>query len=77
MSYIVEHEGLLGLFKGIWPQLTKGLLVQGLLMMTKEKMELTFILLFRYLRKVRAEKLQKYADMAAQRAKQAAPVLLK
>ena len=51
-------------------------------------MELTFILLFRYVRKVRAEKLQEYADMAADRAKKvadaaaskakrAAPVLMK
>ena len=37
MKYIVEHEGLLALFKGIGPQITKGLLVQGLLMMTKER----------------------------------------
>lgn len=51
-------------------------------------MELMFLILFRYVRKVRAEKLQKYADMAADRAKkvadaaaskakQAAPVLVK
>lgn len=37
MEYIIEHEGPLGLFKGIGPQITKGLLVQGLLMMTKER----------------------------------------
>lgn len=37
MSYIIEHEGLLALFKGIVPQITKGILVQGLLMMTKER----------------------------------------
>lgn len=37
MRFIVEREGLLGLFKGIGPQITKGLLVQGLLMMTKER----------------------------------------
>jgi hypothetical protein len=37
MSYIVEHEGPMALFKGIGPQLMKGLLVQGLLMMTKER----------------------------------------
>lgn len=51
-------------------------------------MELTFLILFRYVRKVRAEKLQKYAEMASDRArkvadaaaskaKQAAPVLVK
>lgn len=37
MRYIVEHEGLLGLFKGIGPQIMKGLLVQGFLMMAKER----------------------------------------
>lgn len=37
MKYIIEHEGVLSLFKGIGPQIMKGLLVQGLLMMTKER----------------------------------------
>ena len=37
MQYIVDTEGPLALFKGIGPQITKGLLVQGLLMMTKER----------------------------------------
>jgi hypothetical protein len=37
MRFIVENEGLLGLFKGLGPQITKGVLVQGLLMMTKER----------------------------------------
>ncbi len=37
MSYIIDHDGILGLFKGIAPQITKGVLVQGLLMMTKER----------------------------------------
>ena len=37
MSYIIENEGLLALFKGIVPQTTKGILVQGLLMMSKER----------------------------------------
>lgn len=74
MRYIVEHEGLLGLFKGIGPQLLKGLLVQGILMMTKERMELLFVLLFRYIRKLRAEKLQKLADLASAKV---APVLMK
>lgn len=74
MRYIVEHEGLTGLFKGIGPQLLKGLLVQGILMMTKERMELLFMLLFRYIRKLRAEKLQKLADLASAKV---APVLMK
>lgn len=37
MRFIIEHEGILGLFKGIGPQILKGLLVQGILMMTKER----------------------------------------
>ena len=37
MAYIIEQEGPLALFKGIAPQITKGILVQGLLMMTKER----------------------------------------
>lgn len=37
MEYIIEHEGIFALFKGIGPQITKGLIVQGLLMMTKER----------------------------------------
>lgn len=64
MEYIVEHEGPLGLFKGITPQIVKGILVQGLLMMTKERMELIFVLLFAYMRQVRAKQLQKAAEMA-------------
>ncbi|PVI07020.1 mitochondrial carrier [Periconia macrospinosa] len=77
MAYIVEHEGPLGLFKGIGPQILKGLLVQGFLMMTKERIELIFILLFRYFRQVRAEKLQKLADYAAEKAGKGGPVLVK
>lgn len=37
MRFIIEHEGVFGLFKGMGPQILKGLLVQGILMMTKEK----------------------------------------
>jgi hypothetical protein len=37
MKFIVDNEGPLALFKGIAPQISKGLLVQGLLMMTKER----------------------------------------
>lgn len=84
MQYIIRNEGALGLFKGIAPQITKGLLVQGLLMMTKERMELLFIILFRYLRKVRSEQLKKVADIAtskaevvAQKAKEVLPVVTK
>lgn len=57
MAYIIKHEGTMSLFKGIGPQITKGLLVQGLLMMTKDKMELMFILLWRVVKKMRADRL--------------------
>lgn len=93
MQFIVKHEGLVGLFKGIGPQIMKGLLVQGFLMMTKERydyrllciyfanpisrIELTFILLFRYFRQIRAEKLRKLADLAAEKARQGGPILTK
>ena|SRR2546423_7441459 len=84
MEYVVEHEGPLGLFKGIAPQITKGILVQGLLMMTKERMELLFILLFAYIRQVRAKQLQRTADLAksgaeavADKAKTVLPVTMK
>ena len=37
MKFIIENEGVMSLFKGIGPQILKGLLVQGILMMTKER----------------------------------------
>jgi hypothetical protein len=77
MQYIIQHEGPFGLFKGIGPQILKGLLVQGFLMMTKERIELMFVLLFRYVRQLRAEKLRKLADLAAEKARGAGPVLMK
>jgi hypothetical protein len=40
MQFIIENEGPRSLFKGIGPQILKGLLVQGILMMTKERYEL-------------------------------------
>jgi len=77
MAYIIEHEGLLSLFKGIGPQLLKGLLVQGILMMTKERTELFFIVMFKSLKKLREEKLAKLAAEVAERAKSASPLLVK
>jgi hypothetical protein len=72
MQYIVEKEGMLGLFKGIAPQILKGLLVQGMLMMAKERIELLFVLLFRYMRKVKQDQLEKLAQLAAEKAAQTA-----
>ncbi|PGH06860.1 hypothetical protein GX51_02105 [Blastomyces parvus] len=81
MRYIIEHEGPLALFKGIGPQILKGLLVQGFLMMTKERVELLFILFFAYIQKIKQSKLKKAAELsaekAAQKAKTALPVTLK
>lgn len=68
MRFIVDNEGVLGLFKGIGPQLMKGLIVQGILMMSKERMELVFILFFRYLRKLKSEQLAKAAEKIAAKA---------
>lgn len=45
MKHIVDNEGLFALFKGIGPQILKGLLVQGLLMMTKERYVLGFLVI--------------------------------
>ncbi|CAD6503141.1 BgTH12-02810 [Blumeria graminis f. sp. triticale] len=64
LQFIFQNEGALGLFKGIGPQLLKGLFVQGLLMMTKERIELSFILIFRYIRKLRSERLNNAAYLA-------------
>ncbi|KAI9670269.1 MAG: ADP/ATP carrier protein [Alyxoria varia] len=77
LAYTIKHEGVWSLFKGLGAQLMKGLLVQGLLMMTKERVETLFILLFAYVRKLRKDKLLKLADATAQRAKNVAPVLVK
>lgn len=41
------------------------------------RIELQFILLFRYFRKVRSEKLQKLATIAAEKAGKVAPILTK
>ncbi|KMP04991.1 peroxisomal adenine nucleotide transporter 1 [Coccidioides immitis RMSCC 3703] len=77
MAYIIEHEGILGLFKGIGPQILKGVLVQGLLMMTKERIELLFLLFFAYLQKARKNKLKEMANAAADKAKSTLPLTTK
>ena len=62
MKHIVDHEGPLALFKGIGPQILKGILVQGILMMIKERMEFLFVILFAYLRRIRDTKVKRAAD---------------
>jgi len=69
MQFIIQRDGILGLYKGIAPQLLKGFLVQGILMMTKERVELIFILLFRYVRVMRAAQLEKLAAQSIEKAK--------
>lgn len=65
MRFIVQHEGWPALFKGIGPQLAKGLVVQGLLMMTKERLELAFALLFAALARLRQRRLARAALLLA------------
>ena len=88
IAFILQHEGPMGLFKGIGPQITKGLLVQGLLMMTKERMELIFVVLFAYVRMWRSEQLRKatdaiksnvqpIAEQAVEKAKESLPAMAK
>lgn len=42
-----------------------------------KRMELLFIVLFRYLRKIRSEQLQKISEIAAAKAKEVLPVVAK
>jgi hypothetical protein len=37
LLYIVRHEGFLRMYKGLAPQIIKGFLTQGLMMMMKER----------------------------------------
>ncbi|KAL2024461.1 hypothetical protein VTK56DRAFT_8272 [Thermocarpiscus australiensis] len=76
MQFIIENEGALSLFKGIGPQIMKGLLVQGILMMTKERVELLFILFIRYLQVLRSRQLKRTAELASA-AKLAVPITVK
>ncbi|KAK3692390.1 mitochondrial carrier domain-containing protein [Podospora appendiculata] len=64
MQFIIENEGPLSLFKGMGPQILKGLLVQGILMMTKERVELLFILFVRYIRTARSRHAARGAALA-------------
>lgn len=50
LVYLVKYEGLSGLFKGLGPQITKGVLVQGLLFMFKDQIELFIVLLLRLIK---------------------------
>ncbi|KAI9824476.1 MAG: ADP/ATP carrier protein [Phylliscum demangeonii] len=77
IRYIVRHEGVAGLFKGIRPQVVKGLLVQGILMMTKERMEFLFVVMFAYLRRLRTKQFQRAAELVAVEARKIMPIIVK
>lgn len=62
MKFIIDNEGVASLFKGIGPQILKGLLVQGILMMTKERVELLFVLLLRFLKDTREKQLKRISE---------------
>ncbi|ODQ65510.1 mitochondrial carrier [Nadsonia fulvescens var. elongata DSM 6958] len=47
LAFLLRHDGIWGLFKGLGPQLSKGVLVQGLLFMIKDKVEIFISLLLR------------------------------
>ncbi|PWY65933.1 mitochondrial carrier [Aspergillus eucalypticola CBS 122712] len=51
LRFIVRHEGMRRLYKGLGPQIVKGFLVQGLMMMLKERAELLFRLVMLSCRK--------------------------
>lgn len=53
LLYLAKNEGLNGLFKGLGPQITKGILVQGFLFMFKDQIELFIVLLLRLIQKNR------------------------
>ncbi|KAK9472442.1 mitochondrial carrier domain-containing protein [Dipodascopsis tothii] len=53
LRHLVHHEGPASLFKGIGPQISKGVLVQGLLFMFRDQIELLVMLLIRLVRQSR------------------------
>ncbi|KAI9925756.1 hypothetical protein AWENTII_012130 [Aspergillus wentii] len=54
LHYIFKNEGLLRLYKGLLPQISKGFLVQGLMMALKERTEmLIFVVLAMHRRRIR------------------------
>lgn len=51
LTQMVKDKGPIGLYKGITPQISKAVLVQGLLFMFKDQVELSMILLIRLIQK--------------------------
>lgn len=54
LVYLYKSNGLFGLWKGVLPQISKAVVVQGFLFMFKEQLEVLFISLLRSLKKKRA-----------------------
>lgn len=56
LGYLYSEEGVAGLFRGLGPQISKGIFVQGLLFMFRDQIELLMILLIRAFKKGGARK---------------------
>lgn len=50
LVFLFKEEGILGMWKGVGPQISKGIIVQGLLFMIKDQVELFIVLLFRLMK---------------------------
>lgn len=53
LSYLIKNEGVGALWKGVLPQLSKGVLVQGFVFMFKEQITMSMKLLFHLIRQQR------------------------
>lgn len=51
LAYLLKHEGFFGMWKGLGPQISKGVLVQGLLFTFKDQVELFLVLFTRLLKR--------------------------
>lgn len=51
LTYLLKHEGFFGMWKGLGPQISKGVLVQGLLFTFKDQVELFLILFTRLIKR--------------------------
>lgn len=57
LAHIVNHDGILGLWRGLLPQISKAVVVQGFLFMFKEQLETLFVMLIRLIRLRRARRI--------------------
>ncbi|PSK35252.1 hypothetical protein C7M61_004710 [Candidozyma pseudohaemuli] len=61
LSHLWKTEKLRGLYKGVAPQLLKGVIVQGLLFMFKDQLDMLFLLLLKALKSRKTKLLAKAA----------------